>query len=607
MKRKLGFLLTFIILAIFKQSVYSQAGQLDNIFGVDGIAMYDLSGELHETIWDMEILEDSTILLCGTINVGNVGITDGFLLKLAIDGSIDESWGNNGLITFDLGEDTYAYKMEVLPDNKILVCGTAYVTASNSEFFITKFNPDGTFDTDFGIDGSFVSSYSSSGDEGYCMAIQNDGKIVLGGTTGWNTSAQMLFIRVNPNGSVDDTFGNNGYAEINSSTQSENIKGVSVLSDGSIVGVGYAYQGDPIWVEVAAIVMLNDDGSPVGSFGNNGLLIPSWVDSFSYINDVEIKDDFIYITGWVQEVDNDIFLAKFDANGDFDPSFATDGIAYFDLNIIDNAFDLYFGPDQKIYLSGNTGSPGAGGSKEFLLVRYLPDGNIDSSLNSNGHVETEIRIDSDAAFSVKLQADGKIVLAGMSSGISTSQGNNIAVVRYMNDIIYATADFIANTTEICEGESIEFMDQSEGNVISWDWYFEGGEPENTTEQNPTVQYNISGLYDVQLIVSNGIFYDSLLIEEYISVDDCVGIEEIHDIDLQVYPNPVDGNHINIYLKTPKSIENISIFNSLGQVRISQQPISRIISVDISKLISGIYFVKISSKNNSYQIKKLIVQ
>ncbi len=504
MKTTLGFVLTVVIVLISIQNVFSQAGQLDNTFGVDGIAMYDLSGELHETIWDMEIMQDSTILLCGTVNVGNVGITDGFLLKLAIDGSIDESWGNNGMITFDLGEDTYAYKMEVLPDDKILVCGTAYVTASNSEFFIAKFNPNGTLDTNFGIDGSFISSYSTAGDEGYCMVVQEDGKIILGGNTGYGTSSQMLFIRVNTNGTIDSSFGIDGYAEINSSTQSENIKGVDILSDGTIVGVGYAYQGNPTWVEIAAIVMLNEDGSPVSSFGNNGLLIPSWVDSFSYINDVEIKDDFIYITGWIQEVDNDIFLAKLDTNGVFDPSFATDGVAYFDLNIIDNAFDMYFGPDQKIYLCGNTGSPGAGGSKEFLLVRYQPDGNIDSSLNFTGHVETEIRVDSDAAFSVKMQADGKIVLAGMSSGISTTQGNNVAIVRYLNDFIPINADFVASPTEICEGENVEFTDQSIGNILSWNWFFEGGSPEISSDQNPAVYYETAGVFDVRLIVSDGI-------------------------------------------------------------------------------------------------------
>ena len=607
MKTTLGFVLTVVIVLISIQNVFSQAGQLDNTFGVDGIAMYDLSGDMHETIWDMETLQDSTILLCGTVNVGNVGITDGFLLKLATNGSIDESWGDNGMVTFDLGEDTYAYKMEVLPDYKILVCGTAFVTASDSEFFVTKFNSDGTLDTDFGIEGSFISSYSSFGDEGYCMTIQNDGKIVLGGTTGWNTSAQMLFIRVNPNGSIDDTFGNNGYAEINSSTQSENIKGVDILSDGSIVGVGYAYQGNPTWVEIAAIVMLNEDGSPLSSFGNNGLLIPSWVDSFSYINDVEIKDDFIYITGWIQEVDNDIFLAKLDANGDFDPSFATDGVAYFDLNIIDNAFDMYFGPDQKIYLCGNTGSPGAGASKEFLLVRYQLDGNIDSSLNSTGHVETEIRVDSDAAFSVKLQADGKIVLAGMSSGITTTQGNNVAIVRYLNDFIPINADFVANPTEICEGENVEFTDQSIGNVLSWNWFFEGGSPEISSDQNPVVYYETSGVFDVRLIVSDGLFNDTLLVEDLIIVDECIGIDENFDRYVTIYPNPAVRNILNITVNDPDQIESFQIMNATGQVITTEQLPNRDNIVDIGNLTNGIYMVKIVYRNSSYQIEKLIVK
>lgn len=65
------------------------------------------------------------------------------------------------------------------------------------------------------------------------------------------------------------------------------------------------------------------------------------------------------------------------------------------------------------------------------------------------------------------------------------------------------ADFTADQTEITPGETIQFTDTSYGeDIISWEWFFEGGEPENSTEQNPVVTYHQTGSYDVSLMVTN---------------------------------------------------------------------------------------------------------
>lgn len=79
------------------------------------------------------------------------------------------------------------------------------------------------------------------------------------------------------------------------------------------------------------------------------------------------------------------------------------------------------------------------------------------------------------------------------------------------------AQFTANDTVICLNESVTFTDQSEGTITSWGWTFEGGNPGSSTQQNPVVAYNSTGTYDVQLIVSDGVDYDTLTKEDYIEV------------------------------------------------------------------------------------------
>jgi PKD repeat protein len=79
------------------------------------------------------------------------------------------------------------------------------------------------------------------------------------------------------------------------------------------------------------------------------------------------------------------------------------------------------------------------------------------------------------------------------------------------------AAFGSNETEICAGESVSFYDQSPANTVSWDWVFEGGTPGTSTLQNPVVEYQSSGIYDVSLTVSNGSENNTLLLENYITV------------------------------------------------------------------------------------------
>ena len=78
-------------------------------------------------------------------------------------------------------------------------------------------------------------------------------------------------------------------------------------------------------------------------------------------------------------------------------------------------------------------------------------------------------------------------------------------------------DFEASQTEVCAGSSVDFTDLSFGNIDSWSWTFEGGTPSSSTDQNPTITYNTTGLYDVKLVVTVGTYADSLTRTDYIEV------------------------------------------------------------------------------------------
>jgi len=80
------------------------------------------------------------------------------------------------------------------------------------------------------------------------------------------------------------------------------------------------------------------------------------------------------------------------------------------------------------------------------------------------------------------------------------------------------ASFSASTTDVCEEETVDFSDLSTGDVTSWDWTFEGGTPETSTLENPTVMYYNTGSFDVSLTVSDGTNTSTLTLEDYITVN-----------------------------------------------------------------------------------------
>jgi len=80
-----------------------------------------------------------------------------------------------------------------------------------------------------------------------------------------------------------------------------------------------------------------------------------------------------------------------------------------------------------------------------------------------------------------------------------------------------SANFMADATEVCEMDMVTYTDLSSGDITSWNWTFEGGNPATSTEQNPVVTYNEQGMYDVELTVSDGTNSSTMLMEDFISV------------------------------------------------------------------------------------------
>jgi len=108
------------------------------------------------------------------------------------------------------------------------------------------------------------------------------------------------------------------------------------------------------------------------------------------------------------------------------------------------------------------------------------------------------------------------------SSPSTKEELMAAYLEFLGITNFLQAIFNSEVTQVCMNGTVDFFDQSSGNVISWAWIFEGGSPVTSSFQNPTVYYSTPGSYDVTLTVSDGIENSTLTLNDYITVSSMPG-------------------------------------------------------------------------------------
>ena len=188
---------------------------------------------------------------------------------LAQDGSLNLSFGNNGILVGDFAETTRFESMAVQPDGKILATG-----ARGLELMVARFLPDGSIDPSFGTNGFFYDDMDGSAN-GFKILIQEDGKILVFGTVRVAASRfALVAARLQPDGSGYDTsFGTAGiYVNqvSGSSFPEDDILDAILLSDGKIGIAGRSYSGQRDFIMIGK---LTADGQNDLSFGDDGICL----------------------------------------------------------------------------------------------------------------------------------------------------------------------------------------------------------------------------------------------------------------------------------------------------------------------------------------------
>ncbi|HEX5052697.1 MAG TPA: hypothetical protein VFZ65_13050 [Planctomycetota bacterium] len=373
---------TSLYVALAAAAAGQTPGTLDPSFGTGGLSLLPQAGQ----IWDVAVQADDKVVAAGHDTGG------GFVVRLDADGNLDPTFGIGGRVELFLG---HCYDVAVDGSGNILVAGSA-PHGPHSDFAVARLTPAGLLDPGFGASGSVVvhmSTANKGGSEAKALQLQADGKILLAGhvmkkNSGSDTDYGIA--RLLANGSLDPTFGSGGVVRHDVGT-ADNVwpRAMAIQPDGRIV-----LGGAPVFSAISGWTLTRylASGAVDTSFGSGGAFTPTFAGLTSVrLAEVAVQPDGrILAAGRCQTGGNsfDMIVTRHLANGSLDTSFSGDGIALTGLPDEDQGNGLVLQPDGKIVVIGTWYPPGS--PVQMMAFRFLGDGTPDASFGTGGRSDGAI-------------------------------------------------------------------------------------------------------------------------------------------------------------------------------------------------------------------------
>ena len=404
---------------------YTTTGSVDNTFGDNGKVVTDFNGTA-SIIWSLALQSDGKIVAAGTADNGN---KDFAVARYNDDGTPDLSFNLTGKIISDFSFYDWPKSVKVGPDGKIYVGGQSYDVNGYPRFTVVCYTTNGSLDPNFNAgQGYTVVSFGQSYDILTNIEVQADGKIIATGQTTTDGADGLIeLIRLNTDGTIDNSFGSNGNGLITTGINSgyDESDCLSIQTDGKIFIGGYnSYFSSDIELRYTAF-RFNSNGTPDEQFGSNGQILDFVPGTYYYYNSIFEQNDgkILALSESNGPTNNRLFLSRFNSNGTPDNSFAQNGRYEFDYT--DGSWQ--FQPDGKILRMSSAFS--INGDQDIKLTRYNMDGTIDAAFGNGGTVITDLG-NNESCFAAAFQPDGKFIIGGLSRD---NNGSDFLLVRYNNN------------------------------------------------------------------------------------------------------------------------------------------------------------------------------
>ncbi len=586
-------ILTLLTVISFWGASNIKAQSLDNSFATNGILTDTEGGFSRKTL----IQPDGKIVLAGYSGSGNERrfIT----IRYNEDGSRDNTFGTNGKVEESFGGlDARCFDAELLGDGKMVLFGNINPVSGSQErnVVVLKLNTDGSVDNTFGTNGISTFSVQSGNDFVNSALVQPDGKLVIVGRTRILDTYQDdgFVVRLNADGSLDNSFGTNGILVFDSGFQkSEILLTVSLANDGSIIAGGTYYPGGGS-PNHSLVVKVTPGGQLDPSFDTDGI----------YANNFTGSDEDIYSL-YVDQVNNDIYTAvyesvtgvgtnlmvKLSSSAQIDLTYGINGKLPFGTGTI--PYEIKKDASGNVFLCGNK-------TMDYILYKFNSAMVPDSSFGNDGSFSADLAGSSDAAFSIAFQNDGKIVLSGTSV---VGVNNSFSAIRI--DLNGTIATPPADPSNL---SATVFKTQSNYIELTWNDNANNedgfGIERSLDGQNyvaiDSVSSDIVSFQDYDLIPLTTYYYrvfafntignSGLSNVVQVTTDASVGMAETAKEKIEIYPNPFQQEvHITLPENAMLEIKDIT-----GRICVKTAGNTQIKTLFLPNLPKGIYFLSILS-------------
>jgi uncharacterized delta-60 repeat protein len=428
-----------------------EAGDLDPAFGTDGKSILP---DYLATASAVASQPDGKLVIAGTGGTASDGTQLVRVWRTEASGQPDPSFGQQGLALIPFPNFGLVTGVAIAPNGQIVVVGTATKPTGGNEFALLRLNADGSLDTSFGENGLVTTSFSPGDDSPTALFIESDESILVAGSvdTADDATSPFAFTHYGPDGSVDIGFGNGGAMVIPAVAGA--VSSVIPAPGGKwllIGGGGYdANSGDYL---PGFAVRLNSDFTPDSTFGTAGIATLTWSDFYS---SAALQPDGKILIGGGYAQNGLATLGRLNSDGSLDTTFGSGGSVSTVFNVpvggdfgITSSFSsIVVEPDGRIVAIGSADDVGAIGGYFNAEARYNSDGSPDTSFADGGSRWFSIGGDgNDYGAGVVALTNGDIAIAATSdnlpvlASILTAGSQVQPTITWANpaDIIYGTA------------------------------------------------------------------------------------------------------------------------------------------------------------------------
>jgi uncharacterized delta-60 repeat protein len=480
-KMKKTVVLLFVVvvgsLTLALSYVRANPGAFDPTWGDEGVVITDFEG-MDDSATTSIVMPDGKLVMAGWVNVypGDFGVA-----RYLRDGRLDPSFGDGGRVATAFYDDPdlvdAAWGINVRPEGGVHVFGeTCDADYFVCEFAMAAYNADGSLDESFGEDGLVTTPVDSATTVFSWPShniLQPDGKVVAGGIALYEDEAtevidvDLVLVRYNPDGSLDESFGDNGIAIIDFEGKAHFPQDIIGLPGDKILVVGGVtdeFEGFSYLPQEAFMTRINNDGTVDSTFAGGGYSTwqydgqPTGFDAAMVIS----ENEMIIVGGPADIIEGgDCSLQRFDLDGNLDTTFGDNGWVIIDTGQLDLCLDSNLTVDGKIAFVGQVAAPDNGGSRavnhvqhrgritlrsaqstenalaarqeetfDHIVGLYNPDGTPDPTFGENGLVRFTYDDSAGIFATIAPQPDGKLLVVG---DVLVGEQIDFGALRFLGD------------------------------------------------------------------------------------------------------------------------------------------------------------------------------